>query len=59
MYVGDYYRNVPVLSCIVGFIVVGGSRLGVPRTWISVVVVLLFKHLLLPEKSTRWEVTGL
>ena len=47
-HVGDYYGNVHVVGSIVGFTVVVGSRLGVPVSgvWISVVVVLLFKHLL-------------
>ena len=40
MYVRDYYGNVPVVGCGVG-----GGRLGVPGTWISIVV-LLFKLLL-------------
>ena len=30
MYVGDYYRNVPVVGGIVGSIVIVGSKLGVP-----------------------------
>ena len=61
MCVGDFYRNVAVISGIVGFIVVVGSRLGVPvpGAWINEVVVLLFKLLLQPVKSLRWEVTGL
>ena len=43
MYVRDYYGNVPVVVGGVGPNLVVGSRLGVPRTWTSVVVVLLFK----------------
>ena len=46
MYVRDFYGNVPVVGSVVGPIFVVGSRLGVPGTWISVVVVLLFKLLL-------------
>ena len=40
MYVGECYRNVPIVSGIVGFIVIG-SRLGIHEAWISVVVLLL------------------
>ena len=32
MNVGDYYGNIPTVSCAVSPIVVVGSRLGVPRT---------------------------
>ena len=59
MYIGHSYRNVPVVSGIAGFIVVVGSRLGIPGAHTSVVVVVLFKPLLQPVKSPRWEVTGL
>ena len=46
MYVRDHYGNVPIIGGVAASIVVGGSRLGVPGTWISIVVVLLFKLLL-------------
>ena len=46
MNVGDSYGNVPIVGGVGVPIVVVSSRLGVPGTWISVVVVLLFNVLL-------------